>query len=113
VTQDSGADLCGNMSDYTSSPSRPASPADVVPEIPQPARPFRLNWDASSRIRGPKSVSESTEGHRGDYFATPFRFELPNLSTANIALGALPQEWSSSTQGFNGRLPYTPVSCCT
>ncbi|KAG1754389.1 Vps54-like protein-domain-containing protein [Suillus lakei] len=92
------------MSDYASSPSRPATPATPVPalpEIPQVARPFRLNWDTSSRVRGPGSVSETTEGRGGDYFATPFRLELPNLSTANIALGALPQEWSSSTQGFN------------
>ncbi|OJA18755.1 hypothetical protein AZE42_01632 [Rhizopogon vesiculosus] len=89
------------MSDYASSPSRPSSPVGALPEIPQPARPFRLNWDASSRVRGPGSVSETTEGHGGDYFTTPFRLELPNVSTANIALGALPQEWSSSTQGFN------------
>lgn len=86
------------MSDHASSPSRPATP---VPEIPQVARPFRLNWDTSSRVRGPGSVSETTEGRGGDYFATPFRLELPNLSTTNIALGALPQEWSSTTQGFN------------
>jgi vacuolar protein sorting-associated protein 54 len=92
------------MSDYASSPSRPASPVGDLPEIPQPTRPFRLNWDTSSRVRGPGSVSETTEGHGGDYFTTPFRLELPNVSTANIALGALPQEWSSSTQGFNGRL---------
>lgn len=89
------------MSDYASSPSRPATPVPALPEIPQVTRPFRLNWDTSSRVRGPGSVSETTEGRGGDYFATPFRLELPNLSTANIALGALPQEWSSSTQGFN------------
>lgn len=92
------------MSDYASSPSRPASPVDDLPEIPQPTRPFRLHWDTSSRVRGPGSVSEITEGHGGDYFTTPYRLELPNVSTANVALGALPQEWSSSTQGFNGRL---------
>ncbi|KAG0705085.1 Vps54-like protein-domain-containing protein [Suillus ampliporus] len=89
------------MSDYASSPSRPASPVGALPEIPQTARPFRLNWDTSSRVQGPGSVSETTEGRGGDYFATPFRLELSNLSTTNIALGALPQEWSSSTQGFN------------
>lgn len=89
------------MSDYASSPSRPATPVPALPEIPQVARPFRLNWDTSSRVRGSGSVSETTEGRGGDYFATPFRLELPNLSTTNIALGALPQEWSSSTQGFN------------
>lgn len=94
------------MSDYASSPSRPATPVPALPEIPQAARPFRLNWDTSSRARGPGSVSETTEGRGGDYFTTPFRLELPNLSTANIALGALPQEWSSSTQGFNGRMRY-------
>jgi hypothetical protein len=92
------------MSDYASSPSRPATPVPALPEIPQVARPFRLNWDTSSRVRGSGSVSETTEGRGGDYFATPFRLELPNLSTTNIALGALPQEWSSSTQGFNGRI---------
>lgn len=89
------------MSDHASSSSRPATPVPALPEIPQVARPFRLNWDTSSRVRGPGSVSETTEGRGGDYFATPFRLELPNLSTTNIALGALPQEWSSSTQGFN------------
>lgn len=89
------------MSDYASSPSRPATPVPALPEIPQVAHPFRLNWDTSSRVQGPGSVSETTEGRGGDYFATPFRLELPNLSTANISLGALPQGWSSSTQGFN------------
>ncbi|KAG1903777.1 Vps54-like protein-domain-containing protein [Suillus fuscotomentosus] len=88
------------MSDYVSSPSRPATPVPALPEIPI-ARPFRLNWDTSSRVRGPASVSETTEGRGGDYYAAPFRLELPNLSTVNIAPGALPQEWSSSTQGFN------------
>ncbi|KAG2077938.1 Vps54-domain-containing protein [Suillus decipiens] len=89
------------MSDYASSPSRPATPVPALPETPQVAHPFRLNWDTSSRVRGPGSVSETTEGRGGDYFATSFRLELPNLSTANISLGALPQGWSSSTQGFN------------
>ncbi|KAG2158484.1 Vps54-like protein-domain-containing protein [Suillus bovinus] len=89
------------MSDYVSSPSRPATPVPALPEIPQVARPFRLNWDTSSRVGGPGSVSETTEGRGGDYFATPFHLELPNLSTTNVAPAALPQEWSSSTQGFN------------
>lgn len=96
------------MSDYVSSPSRPATPVPALPEIPI-ARPFRLNWDTSSRVRGPASVSETTEGRGGDYYAAPFRLELPNLSTVNIAPGALPQEWSSSTQGFNGRPRYRRV----
>jgi vacuolar protein sorting-associated protein 54 len=91
------------MSEYSSSPSRPGSPVGPLPDLSQSApRPFRFNWDAPSRLRGPGSISETTEGHGGDYFAVAPRVDIPNASSFNLPLGALPQEWSSSTQGFNG-----------
>ncbi|KIL00921.1 hypothetical protein PAXRUDRAFT_29438 [Paxillus rubicundulus Ve08.2h10] len=90
------------MSDYSSTPSRPGSPVGPLPDLSQSApRPFRFNWDASSRPKGPGSISETTEGHGGDYFAAAPRIDIPNASSFNLSLGALPQEWSSSTQGFN------------
>ncbi|KIJ10486.1 hypothetical protein PAXINDRAFT_86004 [Paxillus involutus ATCC 200175] len=90
------------MSEYSSSPSRPGSPVGPLPDLSQSApRPFRFNWDAPSRLRGPGSISETTEGHGGDYFAVAPRVDIPNASSFNLPLGALPQEWSSSTQGFN------------
>ncbi|EGO21066.1 hypothetical protein SERLADRAFT_441455 [Serpula lacrymans var. lacrymans S7.9] len=88
------------MSDYTSSPSRPASPVGALPEIPT-ARPYRFAWDASTRRQGPGSVSETTEGRGGDYFTTPARLDFLNTSSLNLTLGALPSEWSSSKHGFN------------
>ncbi|KIJ69069.1 hypothetical protein HYDPIDRAFT_81096 [Hydnomerulius pinastri MD-312] len=89
------------MSEYSSSPSRPGSPVGPLPDLSQStARPFRFNWDVS-RLRGPGSVSETTEGRGGDYFAVAPRIDIPSGSTINLTLGALPQEWSSSTQGFN------------
>ncbi|KAJ7510150.1 Vps54-like protein-domain-containing protein [Mycena galericulata] len=83
------------MSDHSSSNlSRPASP---VSPLPPTARPYRFNWDPAQR--GPESVSGTTEGR--DYFAGPSRLNLFNNSTATLALGALPPQWSSSTHGFH------------
>ncbi|KAJ7709600.1 Vps54-like protein-domain-containing protein [Mycena rosella] len=83
------------MSDHSSSNlSRPASP---VSPLPPTARPYRFNWDPAQR--GPESVSGTTEGR--DYFAGPSRLNLLNTSSATLALGALPSQWSSSTHGFH------------
>ncbi|KAJ7940357.1 Vps54-like protein-domain-containing protein, partial [Mycena leptocephala] len=83
------------MSDHSSSNlSRPASP---VSPLPPTARPYRFNWDPAQR--GPESVSGTTEGR--DYFAGPSRLNLFNTSSATLALGALPPQWSSSTHGFH------------
>ncbi|KAJ7087759.1 Vps54-like protein-domain-containing protein [Mycena epipterygia] len=83
------------MSDHSSSNlSRPDSP---VSPLPPTARPFRFNWDPAQR--GPESVSGTTEGR--DYFAGPSRLNLFNNSSASLALGALPAQWSSSTHGFH------------
>ncbi|KAJ6463821.1 Vps54-like protein-domain-containing protein, partial [Mycena vitilis] len=81
------------MSDHSSSNlSRPASP---VSPLPPTARPYRFNWDPAQR--GPESVSGTT-----DYFASgPSRLNLLNTSSSTLALGALPQQWSSSTHGFH------------
>ncbi|KAF9227828.1 Vps54-domain-containing protein [Gyrodon lividus] len=90
------------MSEYSSSPSRPGSPVGPLRDLSQSAaRPFRFNWDASSRLKGPGSISETTEGRGGDYFAAAPRLDILNASSINLPLGALPLEWSSSTQGFN------------
>ncbi|KAF9246439.1 Vps54-like protein-domain-containing protein [Melanogaster broomeanus] len=89
------------MSDYSSSPSRPGSPVGPLPDLSQSiTRPFRFNWDAS-RLRGPGSVSETTEGRGGEYLTAIPRVDIPNTSVTNLPLTALPQQWSSSTQGFN------------
>ncbi|EIW51753.1 Vps54-domain-containing protein [Trametes versicolor FP-101664 SS1] len=88
------------MSDYASTPSRPGSPIGELPSF-SAARPsaYRFNWD--SRRPGPGSVSETTEG-RGDYFANNAPYDVyTNGSLANLALGAIPSEWSSSRHGFN------------
>ncbi|KAJ6597190.1 Vps54-like protein-domain-containing protein [Mycena vulgaris] len=83
------------MSDHSSSNlSRPASP---VSPLPPTARPYRFNWDPAQR--GPESVSGTTEGR--DYFTGPSRLNLLNTSSATLALGALPPQWSSSTHGFH------------
>ncbi|KAF5389861.1 hypothetical protein D9757_003618 [Collybiopsis confluens] len=62
---------------------------------------YRFNWDPSER-RGPESVSETT-AYGQDYFAaapTGLGFHFAG-STANLNLGALPGEWSSSKLGFH------------
>ncbi|KII89130.1 hypothetical protein PLICRDRAFT_40765 [Plicaturopsis crispa FD-325 SS-3] len=90
------------MSEHSSSISRPASPVGPLPDL-HPARPYRFNWDPSSRRpAGPGSVSETTEGRGGDYFAsqTP-AFGAFNTSSTNLAQGALPEDWSSSKHGFH------------
>ncbi|KAI0647540.1 Vps54-domain-containing protein [Trametes meyenii] len=89
------------MSDYASTPSRPASPVGELPSFTTPrANAYRFNWEATRRP-GPGSVSETTEG-RGDYFANNAPYDLYNNgSVASLALGTLPPEWSSSRHGFN------------
>ncbi|KAF8263057.1 Vps54-like protein-domain-containing protein [Lactarius quietus] len=91
------------MSDYTSSPSRPASPIGPLPDPPT-ARPstYRFNWDPASRRPGPASVSETTEG-RGDHFTTTPKVDIygATSSSANFQPNALPSQWSSTTQGFH------------
>lgn len=91
------------MSDQQSlaSTSRPASPVGQLPDF-STSQPFRFAWDASARKQGPASVSGTTTDGRGDYFA--YRPSLGNLnfSTASLALGAIPPEWSSAKHGFNG-----------
>jgi vacuolar protein sorting-associated protein 54 len=92
------------MSDYTSTPSRPASPIGSLRDFPSSRQPaYRFQWDAGTRRQGPGSVSEATEG-RGDYFAAPPRVDIygASASTTNLALNVLPQEWSSSKHGFHG-----------
>ncbi|KAI0039918.1 Vps54-domain-containing protein [Auriscalpium vulgare] len=88
------------MSDYTSNPSRPASPVGPLPDIVT-ARPaaYRFNWDASTRRPGPGSVSEATEG-RGDYFAATPRIDIYGASTSS-APSAIPAQWSSAKHGFH------------
>ncbi|KAH8984052.1 Vps54-like protein-domain-containing protein [Lactarius akahatsu] len=91
------------MSDYTSSPSRPASPVGPLPDLPI-ARPsaYRFNWDPTLRRPGPASVSETTEG-RGDYFTTTPKVDIygATSSTANLQLGVVPSQWSSAKHGFH------------
>ncbi|KAI0780435.1 Vps54-domain-containing protein [Trametes elegans] len=89
------------MSDYASTPSRPASPVGELPSF-APARPsaYRFNWDSANRRPGPGSVSETTEG-KGDYFANASYDLFNNGSLASLAPGTLPTDWSSSKHGFN------------
>ncbi|KAI6022748.1 Vps54-like protein-domain-containing protein [Pisolithus marmoratus] len=92
------------MSEHSSSPSRPGSPPGPSPDPSSSApSPFRFQWDAASRKRGgPGSVSEMTDGRGGgDYFGMAPRIDIPSISSVNLPLGALPSDWSSSTQGFN------------
>lgn len=92
------------------STSRPGSPVASLPggfaTTRQPA--FRFNWDPAQRRKpGPGSVYSEAES-RGDFAsATPTpRADLFNLSSATLATGALPNEWSSAKHGFHG------VLCC-
>ncbi|KAL0946762.1 hypothetical protein HGRIS_012937 [Hohenbuehelia grisea] len=87
------------MSERSSSPSRAGSPVTAVPELAT-ARPFRFTWDPASRKPGPESVSGTTEG-RADYVTANPRLPFLNTSLTNLALGAMPQEWSSSKHGFH------------
>jgi len=95
------------MSEISSSPSRPTTPAYASVNQTPTTRPYRFTWDHSSRP-GPESVSGTTEGRGGDYvnqsIPTPFPLGTLNTSTTNLALGALPTEWSSSKHGFHGTL---------
>ncbi|KAI9061503.1 Vps54-domain-containing protein [Trametes sanguinea] len=90
------------MSDYASTPSRPASPVGDLPSFTASrAAPYRFNWDSATRRPGPGSISETTEG-KGDYFANHAPYDLLNNgSVASLPAGALPLEWSSSKHGFN------------
>lgn len=91
------------MSEVSSLPSRPTSPDSFAgPENLPPARPYRFNWDPSSRNPGPESVAGTTEGRGGDDFSGPHPLAFLNASTTSLALGALPTEWSSSRTGFHG-----------
>ncbi|KAH9989086.1 Vps54-like protein-domain-containing protein [Russula compacta] len=91
------------MSDYTSSPSRPASPVALLPDPPT-ARPlaYRFNWDPSTRRPGPGSVSETTEG-RADYFASTPKVDIYGASSSitTSQLGIVPSQWSSAKHGFH------------
>jgi vacuolar protein sorting-associated protein 54 len=93
------------MSDYASSPSRPASPVAPPPDLPT-VRPsaYRFNWDPASRRPGPGSVSETTEG-RGDYFSTTPKVDIygASSSAASLQLNTVPSQWSSAKHGFHGR----------
>ncbi|KAA1469206.1 Vps54-domain-containing protein [Dentipellis sp. KUC8613] len=90
------------MSDYTSEHSRPASPVGPLPDIAnaQGKAAYRFNWD--SRRPGPGSVSETTEG-RGDYFSVTPKVDIygASASSANLALDAVPSQWSSAKNGFH------------
>jgi vacuolar protein sorting-associated protein 54 len=90
------------MSDHSSSPSRAQTPVSTLPEHIHTARPYRFNWDPSSRKPGPESVSGTTEGREGDYFSAEPRLNLNTPTT--LPLGALPLEWSSAKHGFHGML---------
>lgn len=47
-------------------------------------------------------MSEMTEGRGGgDYFGMAPRIDIHSTSSISLPLGALPLDWSSSTQGFN------------
>ena len=90
------------MSDQESVPStsRPGSPVAPLPEL-SAARPYRFTWDASTRKPGPASVSGTSEG-RGDYISYRAPLGQFNISASSLTLGAIPPEWSSTKQGFNG-----------
>jgi vacuolar protein sorting-associated protein 54 len=96
------------MSEYTSSPSRPASPVGTLPPLPDipTARPiaYRFNWDPTSRrLAGPRSISETTEG-RGDYFTSTPKVDIYGASSSIAASqeGTVPSQWSSAKHGFHG-----------
>ncbi|KAI0064444.1 Vps54-domain-containing protein [Artomyces pyxidatus] len=90
------------MSDYTSSPSRPASPVGPLPEITTARPAYRFNWDPAARRPGPGSVSETTEG-RGDYFNATPRVDIYGASASSSTLvhSAVPSQWSSAKHGFH------------
>ena len=92
------------MSDYTSSPSRPASPVvhSLEPLTAQP-HAYRFNWDHATRLPGPGSVSETTEA-RGDYFSLTPRVDIYGASSSSLTaqLGTVPSQWSSAKHGFHG-----------
>ena len=88
------------MSDYASTPSRPASPIGELPAFTA-SRSYRFNYD--QRRLGPGSVSETTEG-RGDFLGAGVPYDVSgNASVISLAQGTLPSEWSSSKHGFHGK----------
>lgn len=99
------------MSDYASSSSRPVSPIDDLPALPNTTpRPYRFTWDAPHK-KGPASVSDTTDG-RGDFLGAgamvgPYG-EVHTPSSANLALagmqalGGAGADWTSSVHGFHG-----------
>ncbi|KAF9532159.1 Vps54-like protein-domain-containing protein [Crepidotus variabilis] len=90
------------MSEVSSVPSRPTSPAsNGTPDLLPTARPYRFTWDPASRRPGPESVSGFTEGPGADDFSGPHPLAFLNTSNTSLALGSLPSEWSSSRTGFH------------
>ncbi|KAH7103996.1 Vps54-domain-containing protein [Auriculariales sp. MPI-PUGE-AT-0066] len=81
-----------------STPSRAPSPDLVLTARPQ--APYRFNWDAASRKKGPSSVYSETTDVRGDAIAPGVRTDLTaNLSS--LATASFPSEWSSTRHGFH------------
>ncbi|KAG6830755.1 hypothetical protein H0H92_014836 [Tricholoma furcatifolium] len=80
--------------DESAPPSRPPSPPSALPNT---ARPYRFTWDPANRA---ESVSGTTEGFGANQDYAPRLGLYP--STLNLALAAVPQEWSSATHGFHG-----------
>ncbi|KAF5373709.1 hypothetical protein D9758_000748 [Tetrapyrgos nigripes] len=80
--------------DSTPATSRPGSPVTPLPNQTQ----YRFNWDR----KGPESVSGTTTGPN-DYFANapPRLAHLFGGSTISLTIPALPNEWSSASQGFH------------
>lgn len=93
------------------STSRPGSPVAPLPDFTS-ARPYRFTWDASTRKPGPASVSGTSEG-RGDYISYRAQHGQFDISSSTLALGAMPNDWSSSKQGLNGTLSKYQVQVCT
>ena len=95
------------MSDQSSSStSRPASPVASVPEVTSPnTKPYRFNWETASFRNGPPSVSGTSyyEGN-ADYITGRQPTNLFNMSLASLTLGSLPSNWSSSVNGFHGKI---------
>lgn len=76
--------------------TRPPTPTTAVPDV---VRPYRFQWDPSNRLPGPESVT--SDGRGVDAIPQLGNLNL-NFSTANLALGSVPEEWSSAKHGFNG-----------
>jgi vacuolar protein sorting-associated protein 54 len=94
------------MSDYTSNPSRPASPVGSLRDMANSRQPaYRFQWDAGTRRQGPGSVLSETTDVRGDYFNATPRVDIYGASASSSYLPlnpSVPEEWSSSRHGFHG-----------